>query len=127
MGVRGVRGAVTVNKNNAEEIFQETKQLVEEIIRQNELGADQVAAVFITVTTDLTADFPAKAVRSVPGWDLVPLMCATEIPVPGSLEKCIRIMMLANTDLSAGEIHHVFLGNAKKLRPDLIQDGSLTK
>jgi chorismate mutase len=121
MGVRGVRGAITVNENNAEEIFQATKQLVEEVIRQNELEAEQIAAVFITVTTDLNADFPAKAVRSVSGWDLVPLMCATEVPVPGSLDKCIRIMMLANTDLTAAEIHHVFLGNAKKLRPDLIQ------
>jgi chorismate mutase len=121
MGVRGVRGAITVNENNSGEIFEATKQLVEEVIRQNELEAEQIAAVFITVTTDLNADFPAKAVRSVSGWDLVPLMCATEVPVPGSLEKCIRVMMLANTDLSAAEIHHVFLGNAKKLRPDLIQ------
>lgn len=121
MGVRGVRGAITVNENKSGEIFEATKQLVEEIIRQNELEAEQIAAVFITVTTDLNADFPAKAVRSVSGWDLVPLMCATEVPVPGSLEKCIRVMMLANTDLSAAEIHHVFLGNAKKLRPDLIQ------
>lgn len=121
MGVRGVRGAITVNENNSGEIFEATKQLVEEVIRQNELEAEQIAAVFITVTTDLNADFPAKAVRSVSGWDLVPLMCATEVPVPGSLEKCIRVMMLANTDLSPAEIHHVFLGNAKKLRPDLIQ------
>lgn len=126
MGVRGIRGATTVRENTSEAILAGTQQLVEEMIRQNQFLPDHVAAVFITVTNDLNSDFPAKAVRRIAGWDLVPLMCSNEIPVPGSLEKCIRIMMLVNTDLNADEVRHVFLNDAVKLRPDLVQRNALT-
>lgn len=125
MGVRGIRGATTVQEDASTEILEATEELVNEIIRQNQFLPEHVAAIFITVTTDLVSDFPAKAIRKIAGWDLVPLMCSTEIPVEGSLAKCIRVMMLVNTDLNADEVNHVFLKEATKLRPDLI-DKTLT-
>lgn len=119
MGVRGVRGAITVSENTQDAILAGTAQMLEEIIKLNSMEAEEVASVILTVTPDLNAAFPAKAVRAIDGWDLVPLMCSTEIPVPGSLEKCVRALVLFNTDKSLGEIHHVFLGGASILRPDL--------
>ncbi|RKD25709.1 chorismate mutase [Ammoniphilus oxalaticus] len=123
MGVRGIRGATTVNENRSEEILKATSELMEEIIRENDFQADDVASVLVTVTTDLNADFPAKAIRALQGWELVPLMCSTEIPVPGSLPRCIRLMLLVNTDVGADQVRHVFLGEAVKLRPDLTKTG----
>lgn len=119
MGVRGVRGAITVGENSQEAILEGTALMMEEIIRKNDLEADDVASVLLTVTPDLNATFPARAVRGIPGWELVPLMCTTEIPVPGGLPLCVRALILFNTDKSLGEIQHVFLGGAKALRPDL--------
>jgi len=124
VGVRGIRGAITVAENNSEEILQATGELTEQIIDQNQISAEQVAAIFITVTHDLDADFPAKAIRAISNWELVPLMCSNEMPVPGSLEKCIRIMMLVNTDQPIDGIRHVFLREAKRLRPDLVSRNS---
>lgn len=126
MGVRGIRGATTVKEDQSTDILEATKELVEELVKQNEFLPEHVAAVFITVTTDLVSDFPAKAVRQIEGWDLIPLMCSTEIPVQGSLPQCIRIMMLVNTDLGVEEVKHVFLRDAVKLRPDLAGKNALT-
>jgi chorismate mutase len=75
----------------------------------------------VTVTQDLDAAFPARAIRQMAGWDLVPLMCALEMPVPGGLQKCIRLMVMVNTDKRQDQIRHVYLNEAKKLRPDLAQ------
>ncbi|WP_134698972.1 chorismate mutase [Ammoniphilus sp. YIM 78166] len=126
MGVRGIRGAITVKEDTSTEILEATEELVHEIIGQNQILPDHVAAIFITVTTDLVSDFPAKAIRKIGGWELVPLMCSTEIPVLESLSKCIRVMMLVNTDLNPDEVNHVFLREAKKLRPDLADINALT-
>ena len=126
MGVRGIRGAITVEEDTSQEVLAQTKELMEEIIRQNPVDPEDVAAIFITVTNDIISDFPAKAIRSIPGWDLVPLMCSNEIPVSGSLAKCIRIMMIANTELKQNEIKHIFLKGATKLRPDLVGGNELT-
>lgn len=120
MGVRGVRGATTTDVNESGEIWSRTKELLERMIAENEVEPEQVAAVFITVTPDLNDAYPAKAVREIKGWELVPLMCSTEIPVPNGLSRCIRVMMLVNTDKSLLEIRHVFLRGAKGLRPDLL-------
>jgi chorismate mutase len=119
MAVRGVRGAITVSANSEDEILNGTEKVIRQMIDINEIQAADVASVVITVTHDLDAAFPARAARRLPGWDLVPLMCSTEIPVPGSLNKCVRIMMLINTEKSIHEVHHVFLGGAAALRPDL--------
>jgi len=121
MSVRGIRGATTVGENRPEDIFAATRELMEELVQQNEIKPEHVAAVFITVTTDLDADFPAKALRTVEGWGLVPLMCSTEIPVPGSLMRCVRLMMLVNTEVEYDQVKHVFLHGAQKLRPDLLK------
>lgn len=121
MRVRGIRGAITVETNHAEEIIPATETLLKEIISQNNLEAEDVASILITTTEDLDAVFPAKAVRSFMGWEYVPLMCAREIPVPGSLPLCIRVMLHVNTTKSQREIHHVFLREAVKLRPDLVK------
>ncbi|WP_078596916.1 chorismate mutase [Evansella clarkii] len=121
--VRGIRGATTVEENNAEEILSATFRLFKEMEEANAYRPDDISHVLITVTEDLNAAFPAGALRKLEGYDLVPVMCAREIPVPGSLEKCIRVMMTVNTDKPAEEINHVYLERAVTLRPDL----SLTK
>lgn len=117
--LRGVRGATTVDNDQEEKIVRATEILVKEMIRVNDIEADDVASVWITVTEDLTSAFPAKALRSVDGWTYVPVMCAREIPVPGSLEKCIRVMVHVHTEKKQDEIQHVYLEKAEQLRPDL--------
>lgn len=119
MKLRGIRGAITVDANEEQVILDATALLMKEIIADNLLQPEDIACIWITVTQDLDAAFPAKAIRSIEGWDLVPLMCAVEMPVKGSLSRCIRLMVLANTDKSQAEIRHVYLGEARKLRPDL--------
>jgi len=118
MYVRGVRGATTVNANSREEILEETRKLLALMIRFNDIRSEDVASATFTVTKDLDAEFPALAARQL-GWLDVPLLCSYEVSVPGSLPHCIRILILWNTDKSQREITHVYIGGAKKLRPDL--------
>jgi chorismate mutase len=119
MSVRGIRGATTVEVNEEKDILDATIQLLDGILEVNHFAPEDIAHVFVTVTQDLDATFPARAIRQMEGWDLVPLMCAIEIPVKGSLEKCIRLMVTVNTELSQSQIQHVYLNRAKALRPDL--------
>lgn len=119
MSVRGIRGAVTVEANEAKLISEATLAMVREIMEANEIDPADICSVLITVTQDLDDSFPAQAVRQLPGWELVPLMCALEVPVKGSLERCVRLMVLVNTEKSQAEIQHVYLGGAQALRPDL--------
>ncbi|AIQ64627.1 chorismate mutase [Paenibacillus stellifer] len=118
---RGIRGATTVTRNDGEEILRETVLLLREMVERNDLVAEDICSVWITMTTDLDAAFPAKAIREIEGWELVPLMCAIEIPVKGSLPKCIRLMVQVNTEKSQKEIRHVYLNEAQRLRPDLTE------
>ncbi|BAC13739.1 chorismate mutase [Oceanobacillus iheyensis] len=119
---RGVRGATTIQENNAEEIVLRTEELVKAMVEQNNIKSDDVSHVFISVTKDVTDGFPAKALRKIDdSWKYVPVMCMTEIDVPDSLAKCIRVMMVIRTDKTQQEINHVFHNNAVKLRPDLLQ------
>ncbi len=119
MSTRGVRGAIQVSENRAEIILAATKELLNAILDANPtLRVEDIASVFFSVTPDLQAAFPAQAAREL-GWDQVPLMCMCEIPVPNSLPRCVRILLLWNTDLPQSEIHHVYLGGASILRPDL--------
>lgn len=117
--VRGIRGAITVDENTEEAILNATETLVRAIIRENGLAPEDVSAVWLTTTVDLNAAYPAKAVRQIPGWQWVPLMCAQEIFVPNSLPRCIRVMLLAHTQKTQKEVRHVFLNEAASLRPDL--------
>jgi chorismate mutase len=118
--LRGIRGAITVSANRKEEIESQTERLMREIIEQNDLDSETIASVFISVTDDLDAGFPAASVRKIDGFTYVPVMCMREIPVPGSLPLAIRIMVHANTDRSQREIKHIYLEEAVKLRPDLL-------
>ncbi len=117
--IRGIRGATTVSEDNEKQILTATDLLLKEMIQKNNVQPENVAQVIITVTEDLISTFPAKALRSLEGWTYVPVMCMQEIPVPGSLKKCIRVMMTAETDIKQDEIHHAYLEGATVLRPDL--------
>jgi chorismate mutase len=121
--VRGIRGAITVDCNETETIHQATRELLLTIMRENQVTPAQIASCFITVTPDLDATFPAQAIRQMEGWDVIPLMCALEVPVPGSLPKCIRLLLHVNTDKTQEEIRHIYLREAEGLRPDLKQKG----
>ncbi len=118
MYCRGIRGATTVEQNSREEILAATTELLQLLILKNELRVEDVASVIFTVTADLDAEFPALAARHL-GWTEVALMCMQEIPVPNSLEKCIRILLHVNTTRSAAEIQHVYIRGAVNLRPNL--------
>ncbi|WP_017472196.1 chorismate mutase [Amphibacillus jilinensis] len=119
--IRGVRGATTVSSNNESEIISHTRELTQAMIKENNISADDVASVFVSVTQDLNAAFPAKPIRELSGWEYVPVMCMQEIDVPNGLPYCIRIMMTINTSLKQEEIIHVYQHQAKKLRPDLLK------
>lgn len=119
MAVRGIRGAISVPANTAEEVLSATRELLREILRANELTdfGDIVSAIF-TTTPDLTAAFPAEAAREL-GMNHVPLLCASEINVPHGMPRCIRVLLHVNTERSQREIVHVYLRDAKQLRPDM--------
>jgi chorismate mutase len=119
MPVRGIRGATVVSQDQAEPILVATRELLAAIQLNNPtLNTADIASVIFTVTDDLQSVYPAKAARQM-GWDMVPLMCAREIPVPGSLARCIRVLLHWNTDLPQEAIRSVYLGAAASLRPDL--------
>jgi chorismate mutase len=118
---RGIRGATTVEHNEEQEILAATSELLQAIIEANEFRPDEIGALFITVTHDITATFPARAIRQMNGWDLVPLMCSLEIPVENSLPKCIRLMVMVNTTKGQHEMNHVYLKAAQSLRPDIVK------
>ncbi len=119
MSVRGIRGATTVCEDSTDAILLATRELLLAILEANpSLRPADIASAFFTLTDDLSAVYPAQAARGL-GWEDVPLMCAREIPVPGSLPHCIRVMILWNTDLGQKDAHHVYLRQAVQLRPDL--------
>jgi chorismate mutase len=119
MTVRGIRGATVVDQDQPEAILAATCQLLETILAANPtLCPDDLASAWFTVTHDLVSVHPAVAARRM-GWTQVPLMCSLEIPVPGSLPHCIRVLLHWNTPLQQKEIQHIYLGAAAALRPDL--------
>ena len=119
MALRGVRGATTVDLDDAAQVLSACRELLEAVLTANpSLRLEDLASAIFTATTDLTAAYPARAAREM-GWGLVPLMCAQEIPVSGSLERCIRVLIHWNTDLPQEAIQHVYLRKAASLRPDL--------
>lgn len=116
--VRAIRGATTVENNNKEEIWDATEEMLMEIVRENDLKKEDMISITFTLTQDLNACYPAVRAREM-GFTNVPLMNMCELPVPGALEKCIRVIIETNQDKSLDEIKHIYLRNAKKLRPDL--------
>lgn len=118
MAVRAIRGAITVEKNEREEILAATGEMLREAVRINDIRTEDMVCMIFTLTPDLNDVFPAVAARDM-GITNVPLMCMSEIPVQGALKKCVRLMLLVNSDKELGEIKHVYLKDAVKLRPDL--------
>ena len=118
MPCRGVRGATTVQANTTETILSATRELLEAMVAANCLVLTDLASAVITTTPDLDAAYPAKAAREL-GWAEVPLLCAQEISVPGGLPRCIRVLLHWNTERNPSEVNHVYLREARTLRPDL--------
>jgi chorismate mutase len=116
--IRGLRGATTVADNNAGQIAERTRELLQLLIDANGMRQEDVASVLFTVTEDLDAQFPTAAARGLPEWKDVPLLCAREIPVPRSLAHCIRVLIHWNTDRPQSQVRHVFLRGARQLRPE---------
>lgn len=125
MMMRGIRGAITVSADRPEEILTETRKLVLEMAEQNLVDPEHVASVVISTTTDISSAFPAKAVRTIENWTYVPVMCTHEMDVPGSMPLCIRVMMHVNTAVGQKDIHHIYMNDAVKLRPDLLKDSKV--
>jgi chorismate mutase len=115
---RGVRGATTADGNTREDILTASIQLLALMIRLNDIDPEDVSSAIFTVTRDLNAEFPALAARQL-GWSHVPLLCSYEIDVPGSLPRCIRILVNWNTEKTQLDIVHAYIKQAKQLRPDL--------
>ena len=119
MAVRGIRGATCVTEDDPQQIREATQELVEQILHRNQIADfDEIVSAIFTTTADLSSAFPAEAARHI-GMNLVPLLCAQEIPVAGSMPLCIRVLLHVNTDRLPAEIEHVYLRDAQKLRPDM--------
>lgn len=118
LACRGVRGATTCESNTREDILAATRQLLALIIRRNGIEPHDVASAYFSTSPDLNAEFPALAARQL-GWLDVALMCGHEMNVPGSLQRCIRILIHWNTARTQQEIVHVYIRDAARLRPDL--------
>ena len=120
MPIRGIRGATTVSADEPDLILEATRELLEEILAENDsMKPEDVGSAIFTVTDDLASTFPAQGARQM-GWGLVPMLCAREIPVPNSLPRVIRVLVHWNTEKMQNEITHVYLRDAVKLRPDLV-------
>lgn len=118
--VRAIRGAIQVEANDRESIIEGTTELVSQMMERNELSTDDVISVLFTATPDLTAEFPALAARKL-GFHEVPLICCTEIDVPGALPRVVRLMAHVETDRPRSAIQHVYLRGAVALRQDIAQ------
>jgi chorismate mutase len=120
MAVRAVRGAIQVDSNDRDEILTGTSELVTEVLHRNGIDTDDLISIVFTATPDLTADFPAYAARQM-GLTDVPLLCTTEIAVPGAMPRVLRLMAHVETALPRAQIRHVYLRGAAALRTDLPQ------
>jgi len=118
MLVRGIRGATTIEKDQKDEILTATTELLQMIKQENQIDVEDIASVLFSTTSDIRSAFPALAARNI-GWNQVPLLCFQEIEVPGSLPRCIRVLMHVNTDKSQDEIRHIYLKEARQLRSDI--------
>lgn len=120
MAVRAVRGAIQVDSDTRDEILESSAELVTAVLDRNGLASDDVISIVFTATPDLTAEFPAYAARLL-GLTDVPLMCATEISVPGAMPRVLRLLAHVDTPRSRADLRHVYLRGAAALRTDLPQ------
>tara|TARA_A100001015_G_C14708463_1_gene601090 strand:+ start:156 stop:521 length:366 start_codon:yes stop_codon:yes gene_type:complete len=118
MTCRGIRGAITIEENNKDQIVAGTIRILSEMISKNDIKENDIVSIFFSVTEDLNATFPARAARQM-NLTHTPLLCFHEIRVPDGLEKCIRILMHVNSNKSIQEIEHIYLEKAASLRPDI--------
>ncbi len=117
MQCRGVRGAITVESNTAEDMLEATTELLQGLIAANDIQPEQVVSAIFTTTPDLNAAFPARAARDL-GWTEAALLCMHEMAVPGALPKVIRVLLHINTERGADQLVHLYLKEAQQLRPD---------
>lgn len=120
--LRAIRGATTVETDEPAEIRAATGELLQQLVRHNGLTPSDVISAIFTLTPDLRSEFPAHAAREL-GWHDVPLLCTMEIPVPGALGHCIRVLLHVETARDRAAIRHVYLRGARALRPDWAESG----
>jgi chorismate mutase len=118
VAVRAIRGAIQIDHDGRDEILAGTTELVREVLRRNDLADEDVISIMFTATPDLTAEFPAYAARAL-GLTDVPLLCATEISVPGAMTRVLRLLAHVETPRSRAQLRHVYLRGAAQLRTDL--------
>lgn len=119
--LRAIRGATTVPRDDRVAILTATRELLGELLARNGIDQSAIVSAIFTMTEDLRSEFPARAAREL-GWHDIPLLCAMEVPVPGALPRCIRVLLHAETERPREMIRHVYLHGAVALRPDLRTD-----
>ena len=124
--LRAVRGATTVERDEAVLICDATRELLTTLLARNEASADDVISAFFTVSPDLRSEFPARAARDL-GWDHVAMLCSVEMPVPGAIERCVRVLLHVELPVAQHDVQHTYLGGASSLRPDLRSDDGVTR
>lgn len=118
--VRGIRGAVIINTNTREDIAEATKELIKNMMDQNEIKEEDIISVFFAASQDINFEFPALCVMEMGEfWKNIPMLSSQEINVPNAMQRCLRALVLCHTEKSLFEIHHIYLGEASKMRPDL--------
>ena len=118
MSVRAVRGAIQVDEDDREQVLEATTELLTAVLDRNAISPDDLISVVFTATPDLTSEFPAYAARQM-GFVDVPLLCASEIAVPGAMPRVLRVLAHVETDLPRAQVKHAFLRGAAALRRDL--------
>ena len=118
MAVRAVRGAIQIEQDDRQELLDATTELLTEVLERNQLGHDDLISVVFTATPDLRSEFPAYAARQM-GITDVPLLCASEIDVPGAMPRVLRLLAHVETERARGDLRHVYLRGAVALRTDL--------
>lgn len=121
MLTRGIRGAITIDTNDKNSVKEATVELLNAMIEKNSIKTDDIAFSIFTVTDDIDADFPAKYAREFCSFEHIPMMCYREMQVKGAISKCLRILLVVNTDKSQTQIKHQYLKGAKKLRTDITE------
>lgn len=119
MKVRGIRGAITVNENTAEHIKDATYEMISKIINLNSINEDDIISIIFTITKDLNQIYPSVVIREHFNWNDTPILNFEEKDIVNNLKKCIRVLIYIHSDKSKKDIIHVYLKEAKKLRPDL--------
>ncbi len=118
---RGIRGAITIDSDNENDVRKAVIELISEIKKKNEFDDSDISSVLFTLTDDIKCIYPAKIAREeFKNWDKVPMMCVQEMKIENSLPKCMRTLIVINTTLSQDKIKHVYLKGAEVLRKDII-------